>query len=332
MFLHRRNKRYWLGWYKDGKRYNRSLQKFLDLQFPVRDKVTAQQLLASIQLREAKEAMGIPVDSLISLDNFYLEYQRFCDRNKTRRTVRSDNYRLKRWIEFLKKEGIKSPGKITKSVLNKFIGEFRDYSNSTINRYVSLIRASIHWGVRQGHLRDNLLKDFSRLKESHPPRLASFKESDLKNLFSIPDQHFVIYLKLIYYTLMRRSEALNLTWRDVRLDRRTITIRETKTKIPRTIPICKELVPILRSLSKRNGKLFPWKEDSITHKFARLREKFNLSIQGIHDFRHLRASELLSNGANPRAVQELLGHKTSKMTMEVYAHVNIEGLRQAVEL
>ncbi len=53
--------------------------------------------------------------------------------------------------------------------------------------------------------------------------------------------------------------------------------------------------------------------------------------RGIHEFRNARISELLEAGVNPKAIQELLGHKKIAMTMERYARINLDGLRKAVE-
>jgi integrase len=40
-----------------------------------------------------------------------------------------------------------------------------------------------------------------------------------------------------------------------------------------------------------------------------------------HDLRHSAATLLLSEGVHPKVVQELLGHSTISMTLDVYSHV-----------
>ena len=50
-----------------------------------------------------------------------------------------------------------------------------------------------------------------------------------------------------------------------------------------------------------------------------------------HDLRHSAASLLLSMGAHPKVVQELLGHSQISVTLDTYSHV-LPGLqRQAVD-
>jgi integrase len=50
----------------------------------------------------------------------------------------------------------------------------------------------------------------------------------------------------------------------------------------------------------------------------------------VHSLRRTFATELIVNGADPKSVQELLGHKTLTMTMKLYAKVRPQNKRQAL--
>ena len=41
----------------------------------------------------------------------------------------------------------------------------------------------------------------------------------------------------------------------------------------------------------------------------------------LHDLRHSAATLLLSQGVHPRIVQDLLGHSTISLTLDVYRHM-----------
>lgn len=50
----------------------------------------------------------------------------------------------------------------------------------------------------------------------------------------------------------------------------------------------------------------------------------------VHSLRRTFATCLISNGADPKNVQELLGHKTLAMTMNLYAKIHGQTKRQAI--
>ena len=51
-----------------------------------------------------------------------------------------------------------------------------------------------------------------------------------------------------------------------------------------------------------------------------------------HELRHTYTTNLLSNGAQPKDVQELLGHSDVSTTMNVYAHATREAKRESAKL
>ena len=60
-------------------------------------------------------------------------------------------------------------------------------------------------------------------------------------------------------------------------------------------------------------------------------------VEGLEDFhfhmlRHTYTSNLLSNGAAPKDVQELLGHADVSNTMNIYAHATREAKRTSARL
>jgi integrase len=66
-------------------------------------------------------------------------------------------------------------------------------------------------------------------------------------------------------------------------------------------------------------------------------ETRNLDSQGkeidhvdLHSLRRTFATDLITNGADPKSVQTLLGHKTLAMTMNIYAKINGGTKRQAL--
>ena len=50
----------------------------------------------------------------------------------------------------------------------------------------------------------------------------------------------------------------------------------------------------------------------------------------VHSLRRTFATNLIANGADPKSVQELLGHATLDMTMRIYAKLHTQTKRQAL--
>jgi integrase len=55
--------------------------------------------------------------------------------------------------------------------------------------------------------------------------------------------------------------------------------------------------------------------------FRGLLERAGLPRIRFHDLRHTAATLLLASGTHPKLVQELLGHSSIAMTLDVYSHV-----------
>ncbi|MBO0778049.1 MAG: tyrosine-type recombinase/integrase [Ktedonobacteraceae bacterium] len=53
----------------------------------------------------------------------------------------------------------------------------------------------------------------------------------------------------------------------------------------------------------------------------KLLKKAGLPPVRFHDLRHSAATLLMSKGVHPKLVQEILGHSTIRMTLEIYSHV-----------
>jgi len=337
MFLHKpKNSRNWhvCGIVDNGKRKCKALHRYLNLPLPVRDKRQAEKLLVSLQMKAIEERiLGIPAQPRkISIEAFYHEYSKYCDRNKKKSTASSNKYQLKHWLQFLKTRGIQSPNQITRQLVNAFRAELSGRTNRTINHYTSIIRASLRWGTDEDYLSENPLEHYRRLPEKTTMvKPSQIEPKDLQRLLSVSDEKFKLFIQILYWTFQRKSSILALTWTDIDFKNRVITFRETKSGKSKVIPIAPKLFDVLKPIAHQNGKLFNWKIDYVTRKFQRLRDRLNLKIKGIHQFRHARASELLRRGENPRTVQELLGHSTAHTTLGIYAQVNLDDLRKALE-
>lgn len=163
-----------------------------------------------------------------------------------------------------------------------------------------------------------------------------------------PNNYFELAVLICLATGLRRSEVLALTWNDfdgqsLRVNKslnENATIKETKTRSSnRTVPLPSDIAETLSRLNPGGDfsscpiiceQPFNYlRPDSFSQWWSRNRKRFGVSCS-IHEFRHTYLTSLVTSGVNPRLVQELAGHSSLAVTMEVYTHIQDEQKRQAV--
>lgn len=133
-------------------------------------------------------------------------------------------------------------------------------------------------------------------------------------------------------TGIRRGEAFALTWDRVNLLSATpiITIegKSSKTNSTRHIPLNREALEVLTAWKKQQGGrgyVFPGDDgkqlQSVRSSWEQVLVDAKISDFRWHDLRHTFASNLAIAGESLYVIQQLLGHKTPKMTMR-YAHLS----------
>ncbi len=173
------------------------------------------------------------------------------------------------------------------------------------------------------------------------------------------DRLEALYLLAVYYGL-RKGELLGLKWADVDLSvgvmqvRRTMsdsreegTIEEpTKSGKGRRVELSQTAASVLKSRRKaqmeerlaagskwqENGLIFataigtPITGTNLTNRhFNPLLHRAGLPRRRFHDLRHTCATIRFVKGQHPKRVQELLGHASVAITLDIYSHL-IPGL------
>jgi integrase len=69
---------------------------------------------------------------------------------------------------------------------------------------------------------------------------------------------------------------------------------------------------------------------NLSRAFAKLREASEVPGVRLHDLRHTVVSLLMELGVPPHVVQAIARHADVKVTMKVYAHANLDAMRQAL--
>jgi site-specific recombinase XerD len=128
---------------------------------------------------------------------------------------------------------------------------------------------------------------------------------------------------LLLHTGLRISDAANLTRSRIDWKQRYLTLRQEKTGEPVRIPLSPKLIEVLDVLPERLFSQGPGRDSTLKGSLHRSLDRLG-EIAGVHvhphRFRDTFAVQLLSEGADIRTVQLLLGHDSVKTTEKHYAH------------
>jgi integrase len=146
---------------------------------------------------------------------------------------------------------------------------------------------------------------------------------------------------------LRRGEILALKWTSIDFTVRCLTIWEgdwdghvdtPKGGDRRTVPMTNRLAAALKSVRHLKGDLVfsgsageRWTKNMVRAALRTICRRAGLRVVGSHVLRHTFCSHLAMRGAAPKAIQELAGHKSMKVTMR-YMHLTASALRDTIQL
>jgi len=240
----------------------------------------------------------------------------------------------------------------------------KNYSNNTIQNYVSQVRCFLeHYNkvatkpseISERQIKEWLLlansingrkhrisavKLFYKLTGKQPLKFRHIeyprsekklpqiieKEYLLEQIAKIQNKKHKAIISLAYSTGMRVSEVCNLLISDIDSKRMIITIRQSKGRKDRIVPLSEKVLNILREYfkeSKPKEYLFNGQFDlKYSHRSCNQIVKQYLGKEyHFHQLRHSNATALLESGTDIRIIQKHLGHSSSKTT-EIYTHVS----------
>lgn len=256
--------------------------------------------------------------------------------------------------------------KITVPEYEKFKQSIRDkgYSVCYCNKIHRLVKSILKYGQK-----------YYGIVNTAPDIAGSFKaprgEEKKMDFYTIDEYKtyrekleaplWTAFFDTLYYCGLRKGEANALTWHDIDLKVKTVTISKTcVTKIRgkpyvinspktnasnRTLPLTDQLIDDYKKLHSYYeefagfsddwfvfGGIRPVSETKIESVNRKASDAAGLKHIRIHDFRHSCASLLINNGANITVVAEYLGHSNIEQTLNTYSHFYKSKLNEVVDL
>ena len=282
--------------------------------------------------------------------NEYLNYL-LIECGLAQNTIAAYGRDLLQFKEILMVQGLENPYMVELNNLYDYLAVLwqKKMSSTTIARKVACIRGFYDYYYLQNKVKINPAAKLDAIKRKQSlPQVLSEQEVD--RLLNAPQGDILglrdkAMLELLYATGMRISELLNLDIGDIELEAGFVhcTGKGDKQRIVPLGGLAKEALE--RYLQFSRPKLLKTRNDAY---FLNNRGK-RLSRQGFwkilkayaeelkilkeispHTLRHSFATHLLKNGADLRAVQELLGH-ADIATTQIYTHLNQSHIRQVYQ-
>lgn len=272
-------------------------------------------------------------------------------------TIEVSRWAFDSFHTWLTENQIKELGQINAACLAAFQAHLRGkvtargtpLSQATRRSQVSAIRRFLRWMFEQGHLQTNLAARFILPKRPARALPSLLSHQELRRIFAYPRTLDPLglrnrsILELLYATGIRRTELVQLNLEHVDLPSATLWIRQGKGGKDRVLPLARYTTCWLEAYLRRTRPRLLVNMDEQAFFITGYGSRFNPNYLGnwvrkvlnecgiqkrgaCHLFRHSCATHMLENGADLRAIQQLLGHARLDTT-QIYTNVSITHLR-----
>ncbi|MDO4537524.1 MAG: tyrosine recombinase XerC [Coriobacteriales bacterium] len=285
----------------------------------------------------------------------YLAYLRDV-RRVSSQTIRSYGADLEGFVAWCEREGT-DPINASRLQLRRYVSDMvsAGYADVSINRKLTTLRTFYRWLESHDKIAVSEAESIPGRKTAKTLPLAMSDEEVSRMIDACDDETTVglrdhAFIELLYATGARISEMAQLEPADIDFSQGEVRLfgKGSKERIvpvyARALEVTSTYLAKARPTLVRAAKKGPHATAVFVSKNGNnmsdvtLRRRFELLVKkaGLehpytpHAMRHTYATELLSGGADLKAVQELLGHE-SLVTTQIYTHLSIERLKEATK-
>ena len=225
-------------------------------------------------------------------------------------------------------------------------------SANTVNSHITVIQSSLEMAFVLGLVKDYTMDKVKRPKPEER-KIYPFTTEEQKTIEKAVMSDKRDKMKgiiICLYTGMRIGELMALEWEDIDFLNMKLTVTKTChdgndengnytriTNDPKTetsnreIPIPKQIMPVLKEMKKKSRSKYVISNGdkmisvrSYQRSFELLLKKLKLPHRGFHSLRHTFATRAISCGMDVKSLSEILGHKSSTVTLKRYVHSFME--------
>ena len=216
--------------------------------------------------------------------------------------------------------------------------------NAAINRSLSCLRRMLTLATHCTPRKLTAVPHIEFLKEP-PARKGFLERKDFDRLVKVFPTHLRPLITFLYWCGCRIGETLSIEWSQVNLDTRLIVLEpeQTKTDEGRTIPLSAELVMMLQSVERKEGRVFDG--TNLRKEWMKACDAVGLGetteVEGrpydpiysgltLHDLRRSAVRNLRKAGVGEKEAMKISGHKT-RSVFDRYNIIDESDLKFAVQ-
>src|SRR5579862_1324472 len=274
------------------------------------------------------------------------------ERNASPHTIKAYSGDLANFAAYAGTRGWKS---IDHIAIRGFLSQLyeKGLGKTSVARSLAAVRSLYRWLAREGVVEQNPAKLVSTPKLAKKlPRVPTIEEMNsvfdgqMPEAAAFPERDRVMF-ELLYGCGIRNSELIGINLDDIRLSSEAILIRG-KGKKERYVPFGESVTAALRAylparqqklaerkkaisallINQRGGRLTPRSVGRIIKKIA-IAKGLSPEVHP-HTLRHAFATHMLEEGADLRAIQEMLGHERLSTTQR-YTQLSVKHLLEVYD-
>lgn len=245
--------------------------------------------------------------------------------------VRWETLRLKKLMRENEHLVDKQLAKLTKHDFTNYKERrLKQVQPTTVAREMELLGGVLSYCVNDlGWLHVNVMSSVKRPQEP-PPRHRRASDAEIAAIVErckyAPDEPVVTMSQQVGWCIlfalesaMRMSEITGMTWADVHLDQFYVRLPDTKSGLPRNVPLSEEAERLLKQIKGLDKKqVTTITSASLSTMFRRFRDEVKIEGLRFHDLRHEAITRMAQIIQNPADLQKITGHTDVNILVNVY--------------
>jgi integrase len=263
-----------------------------------------------------RRAPTIPGDPLLT--ELMADYVRHAEHLRAPKPAKYAAQRIGRWVE-----GFRASQ--SRQVAAAIVQDMTDaYRPATINKSLGTLKKALRLAYERGSTPQNYGDGIKLLPEDNI-RTTTLTLAEVQTLADCASEQVRAAIWIAVYTGCRRGEIVAIKPEHIGADSITLKAGMTKTARHRSIPIIAPLRPWLAFVPLKIGAR------GIESGFENARSAAGMPWAHFHDLRRSTATMMLAHGAPMNVISKLLGHSSTRVTEQRYAHLQLDAVRAGLD-